>query len=359
LPREPIFTSQRHALAGTNPLHLYCLGACCDISYETGGSGGRSIEDAQRLAYFNARPDEECDNGTQCEDGTTPCDDDGDCTGIGDELCRPRNGDGCSANCLTETGNEVCGNGILEAGEACDDGNPNDSDGCDSNCRSENCGNGTLDPGEECDDGGTEDYDGCSAFCTVNFGDLDYHCGDGVINNGGSGDQLTTQEDSEVTISTDLGLLNPGQSATAAFCIVGGISTQSGMDAAQKTIENAQDCQNQYQQTITVCGNGRLNAGEACDDGNLTDGDGCDGNCTETACGNAIITSGEECDDGNQTDGDGCDSSCLIEETGNNNNNNNSSGCQLNPLATSSVGFWQLWSGIVIGLGYCRFYRLR
>ncbi|HEU4732431.1 MAG TPA: DUF4215 domain-containing protein, partial [Kofleriaceae bacterium] len=48
-----------------------------------------------------------------------------------------------------------------------------------------------------------------------------------------------------------------------------------------------------------VCGNGKLEVGEACDDGNRTDGDGCDSDCTQSACGNGIVAGGEACDDGN------------------------------------------------------------
>ena len=40
----------------------------------------------------------------------------------------------------------VCGDGILDPGEECDDGNTNDGDGCSSDCQSsEVCGNGVLD----------------------------------------------------------------------------------------------------------------------------------------------------------------------------------------------------------------------
>ncbi len=45
-----------------------------------------------------------------------------------------------------------CGDGVIDAGEACDDGNRADGDGCSSDCSSnESCGNGRIDPGEECD----------------------------------------------------------------------------------------------------------------------------------------------------------------------------------------------------------------
>ncbi len=46
----------------------------------------------------------------------------------------------------------LCGNGIREGDEECDDGNRDPGDGCDADCRSEYaCGNGLLEPGEECD----------------------------------------------------------------------------------------------------------------------------------------------------------------------------------------------------------------
>ena len=63
----------------------------------------------------------------------------------------------------------VCGNGTVETGETCDDGNATDGDGCSGVCQNENqssvCGNGTVESGEQCDDGNTTDGDGCSANC--------------------------------------------------------------------------------------------------------------------------------------------------------------------------------------------------
>jgi cysteine-rich repeat protein len=62
----------------------------------------------------------------------------------------------------------VCGNGILEAGEECDDGNLDNSDSCDTTCHLVYCcGNGILEPGEQCDDNNNLPGDGCSATCTI------------------------------------------------------------------------------------------------------------------------------------------------------------------------------------------------
>ena len=84
------------------------------------------------------------DPGEECDDGNTT------------------DGDGCDSECVLEK----CGDGTLDPGEECDDGNTTDGDGCDSECNIEvKCGDGNLDPGEECDDGNNTDGDGCSAEC--------------------------------------------------------------------------------------------------------------------------------------------------------------------------------------------------
>jgi cysteine-rich repeat protein len=106
----------------------------------------------------------------------------------------------CASVDLTSTCiKSSCGDGVVEAGEACDDGNQNDDDdclqacrlntcgdgrvnlrtegcddgngasgdGCDSNCTVTACGNGVVTAGEVCDDGNGNDYDGCNSDCTL------------------------------------------------------------------------------------------------------------------------------------------------------------------------------------------------
>ncbi len=67
----------------------------------------------------------------------------------------------------------LCGNGTLDVGEECDDGNSDPSDGCNNKCGM--CGNGVVGPLEECDDGNLIDGDGCESDCTLTS------CGDGVV----------------------------------------------------------------------------------------------------------------------------------------------------------------------------------
>lgn len=96
-------------------------------------------------------PGESCDDG-----GTVP-------------------GDGCSALCAIE-GAAVCGNGVLQGGEECDDGNAVGGDGCSATCTDEICGNGVIDLLlEECDDGNLVSGDGCNDAC------FDEFCGDGFL----------------------------------------------------------------------------------------------------------------------------------------------------------------------------------
>jgi cysteine-rich repeat protein len=71
-----------------------------------------------------------------------------------------------------------CGDGDLDDGEACDDGNNQAGDGCRPDCTLEACGDGILDPQEECEDGNTVHDDACGNDCIVNF------CGDGEVENG-------------------------------------------------------------------------------------------------------------------------------------------------------------------------------
>lgn len=67
----------------------------------------------------------------------------------------------------------TCGDGVIDPGEVCDDGNTAAADGCSATCNSdETCGNQVIDvvSGEECDDGRAGlSGDGCSSSCRREF----------------------------------------------------------------------------------------------------------------------------------------------------------------------------------------------
>jgi cysteine-rich repeat protein len=56
-----------------------------------------------------------------------------------------------------------CGDGVVDPGEECDDGNYVDTDSCRNGCKWATCGDGVVRTGvEECDDGNANDEDACA-----------------------------------------------------------------------------------------------------------------------------------------------------------------------------------------------------
>lgn len=86
-------------------------------------------------------------------------------------------GDGSSSTTVTEP---ECGNGILESGEECDDGNRINDDFCSNSCNNPTCTDGILHKmlDEQCDDGNQDDGDFCPTNC------LNASCGDGFVQEG-------------------------------------------------------------------------------------------------------------------------------------------------------------------------------
>lgn len=123
-----------------------------DIIPATDVNGDNIIDEADCVPDVDDCGNGVLDPGEQCDDGNNI------------------DGDGCSAICEVEQ-EPACGNGILEAPEQCDDGNLIDEDGCSSTCEIEGpvCGNGNLEPPEQCDDGNVIDGDGCSAICEIEY----------------------------------------------------------------------------------------------------------------------------------------------------------------------------------------------
>jgi cysteine-rich repeat protein len=72
----------------------------------------------------------------------------------------------------------LCGNGIVEPKEECDDGNGNNLDGCNVLCQFPVCGNGLLEKFEECDNNGLGGNSGCSLDCKYQ------RCGNRIVETG-------------------------------------------------------------------------------------------------------------------------------------------------------------------------------
>jgi cysteine-rich repeat protein len=185
-----------------------------------------------------------------------------------------------------------CGNGVVDPGEVCDDGNIVNGDGCSADCKSkESCGDGVLntDAGEVCDDGNTIDGDGCSADCKS----LET-CGNGIVD--------TAKGEVCDDGNTHAGKCGDGHGCdTTADCTDGTLCTPDGCSGDCKSNE--------------TCGNGIKDLGEVCDDGGAAGG--CEDDCQHgVGCGNGVLDPGEQCDDGNLTDTDDCTSGCKINVCG-------------------------------------------
>ena len=134
--------------------------------------------DALRTALCGGLPGGACQaaifgNAPGCVDTSSP-------------HCPPTTGDSDALVCPNEP---ACGDGVVSAGEDCDDGGRAPLDGCSANCFGEAsfvctdspstcvrcqqvggcCGDSTL-AGEACDDGNTQSGDGCSSACAVEAG---------------------------------------------------------------------------------------------------------------------------------------------------------------------------------------------
>jgi cysteine-rich repeat protein len=158
----------------------------------------------------------------------------------------------------------VCGDGVLQPGEDCDDGSANSDvrpDACSLGCRFPTCGDGRHAPslGEECDEGSGNSNtlpDRCRTSCLLPS------CGDGVVDSGEACDE------------------GPQPTSCTPTC------------------------------SIASCGDGVLDAGEACDDGaNNSDAipNRCRTTCVLPWCGDGVLDAGEACDPGMTL---GCDSTC-------------------------------------------------
>ena len=205
--------------------------------------------------------------------------------------------EGTTATATSTTGGAVCGDGVVEPGEQCDDGAGNGDDrACKLDCSAQVCGDGALGPGEGCDDGDVQDGDGCDANCVLES------CGDNKLDDGEACDDGQNGDPDDGC--TDL--------CTLPICGDGLLQPSTG-EACDDGVDNGDAKACKLDCSLQVCGDGALGPGEGCDDGNLQDGDGCNASCVLESCGDNKVDVGEGCDDGQNGDqDDGCTDLCAL-----------------------------------------------
>jgi cysteine-rich repeat protein len=267
----------------------------------------------------------------------------------------------------------VCGNGLVDGAESCDDHNTSDGDGCSANCLVEagfvctggthchnlTCGDGYRDSPEGCDDGNTVDGDGCSSTCALEIPAqrasvrvngsldatdptwtrpsascasststgrfLDYYT---IVNATGAAQSITLVADwlgdgylyvfglpfDPVSPTTGCVVGSSGKISTLSNRLI-----QPGEQLMVVASTNSAGPTGAYTLDISTvgtvaCGNGLLEGAEKCDDGNANAGDGCSDTCTLEP-GFSCETAGQAC--GAPVCGDGVVSSGESCEDGN------------------------------------------
>jgi len=208
-----------------------------------------------------------------------------------------------AAGCPAPSTGDACGNGVVEAGEACDDGNDSDADDC-VRCAPATCGDHVVrrqpaDPAlrEDCDDGAVDTV-ACDRDCTARV------CGDGLANRTAFAGQPLERCDDGNTVDGD------GCSADCKSDEACGNGIRDDHLPKNRTTD-PDECLN-ANAIDTRCA-------EVCDDGNNVSGDGCSANClSEETCRNGIVdrlgnggsNPPETCDDGNAVSIDECSNTC-------------------------------------------------
>ena len=347
------------------------------------------IEDCDNGSVCANDPEKECSNDLECgivlsceenaegnmtcggEPDGAPCQSEFDCSFFGKCEYVLEADTSCTSECkridmpTDLNGETMCGNGDLDQGEECDDGNAEGGDGCSAFCREEHfCGDGEKDQGEECDDGNAEEGDGCSVLCTLEeevtqeepvpaVEDDVIHtppeeeriyanvCGNQILEEGEEcdlGDLNSDMRPDTCRTTCMNAFCGDGTIDFGEQCDTGDANSATRPDSCRmncvlprcgdgildsgEACDGGESCDSFCKPVIAeaVCGNGALELGEWCDDGNTDPGDGCNQYCREEVkivgvaiCGNGVQEGRETCDDGNLFDGDGCSRVCTQE----------------------------------------------
>lgn len=156
------------AKVGIGALLVGGAGAGIAVAAAGGGGGGGG----RRCGNNDREGEEQCDGSDLAGQSCASLG-----LGSGTLTCFPADS---AQECQFDTANCVpppqCGNGTVEQGEECDDGNANNDDACLNNCIAATCGDAVVRTGvEQCDDGNAENTDACLTTCVT------ASCGDGFV----------------------------------------------------------------------------------------------------------------------------------------------------------------------------------
>ncbi|MBW2274741.1 MAG: DUF4215 domain-containing protein [Deltaproteobacteria bacterium] len=198
----------------------------------------------------------------------------------------------------------ICGDGVLEGAEECDDAAAWAGDGCSSGCEEEAgwicsgqpstcvevCGDGVPTPSESCDDGNNVSGDCCSALCQ--FEAAGSSCDDGdpcAVNDACDGAAACESGDA---VDCDDGAFCNG----AELCTPG-VGCEPGVPPLlDDAIACTADACDEVSQSVTHIPDDLI-----CEDANACTADSCD---VLTGCAHGVVV----CDDGDPCTIDACDS---------------------------------------------------
>jgi cysteine-rich repeat protein len=208
------------------------------------------------------------------------------CAGSGRGICRT--GSLCASDEDCETGHcdvdplapeqnrcvDLCGNGIIDGGETCDDGNVSQCGTCSRDCTEAivfpKCGLGTTCvSGAVCATGTCDAQGRCTAGCGNGWTEGNEACDDGNTSSCGSCNATCTK----------------AQTVTQAC--TGGVTCREDEDCASESCVQGV--------CAPLCGDGLTNGGEACDDGNALLCGTCNADCTAPTPPDNLCPAGAAC----------------------------------------------------------------